>query len=169
MDTQTTINEFNIQRKYATRWSPIAPKLEYLHPDLRPYIEEIMELIDFHRLPFRIFETGRPIERQKKLVEAGASKTLNSKHILICNETEILQYAKAVDFVLYYKEKDSTDFTWSWVNRGDDAQKARDMAFYKCLAELINAHFKDRVVDVTIGGWWSTFKDWPHYSFDLGN
>jgi len=38
-------------------------------------------LIKVYNLPFRLFETLRDAERQKELVDKGASKTLNSNHL----------------------------------------------------------------------------------------
>ena len=38
-------------------------------------------LIIVYNLPLRLFETKRTLDRQKELVENGASRTLNSKHL----------------------------------------------------------------------------------------
>jgi len=53
-------------------------RLEGLHPDLVRVIERA---IDWTLVDFTVLEGLRTPERQAKLVEAGASKTLNSRHL----------------------------------------------------------------------------------------
>ena len=49
-----------------------------VHPDLVAVVREAIKITD---IDFKVIEGVRTIERQRKLVHAGASKTLNSRHL----------------------------------------------------------------------------------------
>ena len=55
--------------------------LNNVHPDLQKVVVRASELTD---MPFRLTEGLRSAERQKALVAAGKSKTLNSRHLSGC-------------------------------------------------------------------------------------
>jgi len=80
---------------------------EMLHPLLVEKIKIIQkEIIDFHNLPIRLFETGRDHERHAYLLDKGKTKDLFSKHLYnLENDPPLL--ATAIDYVFYDKK-------WSW-------------------------------------------------------
>jgi len=53
-------------------------KLAGVHPDLVRVVERAIELTE---IDFVVTEGLRTVERQKQLVAAGASATMNSRHI----------------------------------------------------------------------------------------
>ena len=66
-------------------------KLRMVHPSLRQLFERVVVEFDM-----KVIEGERSKERQKQLVEEGASKTLNSKHIIQADG-----WAHAVDVAPY--------------------------------------------------------------------
>ena len=52
-----------------------------LTPSTQILWQRQQNIIIEHRLPFRVFETYRSLDRQKILFETGASKTLDSLHL----------------------------------------------------------------------------------------
>jgi len=52
--------------------------LEYVHSDLSYVVMRAIEITD---TDFMVFEGLRSVTRQKELVKAGASKTMNSRHL----------------------------------------------------------------------------------------
>jgi len=53
-------------------------KLKNLHPDLVKVVQHAIELSE---VDFTVLEGLRCIERQRELVKAGASQTMNSRHL----------------------------------------------------------------------------------------
>lgn len=53
-------------------------KLEYVHDDLANVVMRAIELTD---TDFMVFEGHRTVTRQKELYKAGASRTMNSRHL----------------------------------------------------------------------------------------
>lgn len=53
-------------------------RLEQAHPDLRAVVCRAIEITD---TDFTVNEVVRTVERQKQLVQAGASRTMNSRHL----------------------------------------------------------------------------------------
>ena len=53
-------------------------RLETVDPDL---IEVVKHAITVSKIDFGVIEGVRTLEKQKQLVESGASKTMNSKHL----------------------------------------------------------------------------------------
>lgn len=53
-------------------------RLEGVHPDL---VKVVKRAIQLTRVDFTVLEGLRTLERQKQLVAAGASKTMNSRHL----------------------------------------------------------------------------------------
>lgn len=109
-----------------------------LHPKMQEFVTEALRLIHKHRLPFKLFETIRTVERQKLLVAKGYSKTMRSKHLR----------GRAVDFVCYIDKK------WSW--------SPKHHFWYDILGLLLIKS----LTGVTWGGNWTTFIDRPHYQLD---
>lgn len=118
-------------------------RLEGVHEDLVAVVKKAAELTD---QPFIVTEGLRSIERQKKLVAAGASTTLRSRHLT----------GHAVDVAAFLDMDGSGDYTsgdnirWDWPLYGKIASHMKTAAFQ---------------LDIPIewGGDWTTFKDGPHF------
>lgn len=82
-------------------------RLEGVHPHL---VKVVMYAFEISPQPFIVVEGLRDIERQKKLVASGASKTMRSRHLT----------GHAVDLVAFIDMDGSGDFTksdnirWDW-------------------------------------------------------
>jgi peptidoglycan L-alanyl-D-glutamate endopeptidase CwlK len=108
-------------------------RLQGVHPDLVRVVERAIELTS---VDFTVLEGLRTTERQKTLVAAGASRTMNSRHIT----------GHAVDLGAYVDGQ----VDWSW-------------PLYERIAEAMKLAAKELGVAITWGGDWRTFKDGPHY------
>lgn len=118
-------------------------RLEGVHDDLVEVVKKAAELTD---QPFIVTEGLRSLERQKKLVAAGASVTLRSRHLT----------GHAVDLAAFLDLDGSGDYTsgdnirWDWPLYGKIA------SFMKTAAFQLN-------IPIEWGGDWTTFKDGPHF------
>jgi peptidoglycan L-alanyl-D-glutamate endopeptidase CwlK len=65
------VTKFNLSKKSLKN-------LEYVHEDLCLVVNRAIELTD---TDFMVFEGYRSVTRQKALVKAGASHTMNSRHL----------------------------------------------------------------------------------------
>lgn len=80
---------------------------EMCHPVLSNCIDRIKrEIIEAHKIPMRVFETGRVHERHEMLIQRGKTKDIFSRHLNNLENDPPL-YTTAVDFVYY-------DGKWSW-------------------------------------------------------
>jgi len=112
--------------------------LAYAHPDLQKIVRRCAEL---STLDFVITETIRTLERQQKLVAAGASKTMRSRHLPNAEgEACAVDLAAVVDGAV----------RWDW-------------PLYPTLAKSMKAAAADVGVDLEWGGDWIEFKDGPHF------
>ena len=111
-------------------------RLKGVHPDLVKVVERAIEITD---VDFTVLEGLRTPERQKALVEAGASQTLNSRHIT----------GHAVDL-------------GAWV--GDEVRW--DWPLYHKIAAAMKEAARQLGVAIVWGGDWRTFKDGPHFELD---
>lgn len=120
-------------------------KLKRVHPALVSVVMRAQELAkgtEFDgKIQPLITEGPRTLERQKKLVAAGASKTLNSRHIPGKDG-----YAKAVDFAFSVGGK----LRWDWPP-------------FTAWSKIMKQASKDTKVPIEWGGDWKSFKDGPHY------
>jgi len=107
-------------------------KLEGVHPDL---VRVTKRAIQLTTVDFRVLEGRRSAARQKKLKAAGASQTLNSRHLT----------GHAIDFVALLGGK----VDWSW-------------PLYAKIAAAFKAAAKEKGVPITWGGDWRSFKDGGH-------
>lgn len=112
--------------------------LRGVHPDLARVIEHAAQL---STIPFRVIEGARTVERQKKLVAQGYSKTMNSRHIP--GENGLAHAADVVPIV-------NGKVSWSWPH-------------YRPLAEVIKRAARELGVPVEWGGDWKSFQDGPHW------
>lgn len=95
--------------------------------------------------PFSITEGLRTKARQEQLVAAGASKTMNSRHLT----------GHAVD-VAIWKDIDGDgklELRWDW-------------PLYVTFAQEVMTHANDLGVKIVWGGSWTSFKDGPHFELD---
>lgn len=91
---------------------------------------------------FTVVEGLRTKERQKELVAKGASKTMNSRHIV----------GQAVDLYPYY-------------NGSVQVNAAKEK--YRMIASAMKISAKERGIRITWGGDWTSFVDMPHYQIEL--
>lgn len=108
-------------------------RLEGVHPDL---VRVIHRAIEITPVDFSVVEGLRTKERQAELVAAGASKTMNSRHLT----------GHAVDIAPYV----GGTIRWDWP------------LFYQ-LAPAVKKAATELGVKVEWGGDWATFKDGPHW------
>lgn len=111
-------------------------KLKGVHPVL---VEVVEEAIKTTTVDFAVIEGLRTIERQKELVAAGASRTMNSKHIT----------GHAVDLAAVVGK----DIRWDW-------------PLYKQIALAMKQAAHSLGVTLVWGGDWKTFPDGPHFEID---
>ncbi len=112
--------------------------LQGVHPDLVAVVEAALELTP---VDFMVTEGLRTAARQAELVRAGASRTLNSRHLT----------GHAVDVA-------------AWV----DGQVRWDWPLYPRIAEAFKAAAKGRGVRLIWGGDWPRLRDGPHFELDRG-
>lgn len=108
-------------------------RLSKVHGDL---IAVVIRAAELSTVDFIVTEGLRTKERQAELVKAGASKTMNSRHLT----------GHAVDLAAKVGGK----VRWDW-------------PLYSSLATAMKAAAKELKVDLEWGGDWKTFKDGPHF------
>ena len=114
-------------------------KLTGVHPDLIRVVEHATLVIPFD---VYVVEGVRTIERQKKLVAIGASKTLNSRHLT----GHAVDLAPMVDV----DGDGKPELRWDWPLIRQIAAQMKKSAEALC-------------IPLEWGGDWFTFKDGPHY------
>lgn len=107
--------------------------LSGVHPDLQRIVRRAAELSD---LDFTVTEGVRSPARQRRLVEAGASRTLNSRHLT----------GHAVDLAARVAGR----IRWDW-------------PLYGRLAEAMRAAAGELGLPLTWGGDWKRLRDGPHF------
>jgi peptidoglycan L-alanyl-D-glutamate endopeptidase CwlK len=113
-------------------------RLKGVHPDLVKVVERAINLTT---VDFTVLEGVRDPIRQKKLVESGASQTMNSRHIPGADG-----FAKAVDLGAWVDDQ----VDWSW-------------PLYAKINAAMQEASKQVGVPIEWGGGWRTFKDGPHF------
>lgn len=108
-------------------------KLIGVHPDLSNVVKLAILKSD---IDFVITEGVRSVERQKQLVAAGASQTMNSRHIT----------GHAVDVAAIV----GNEVRWDW-------------PLYSKIAKAMKEAAIELKVTIQWGGDWKTFKDGPHF------
>lgn len=116
-------------------------RLKGVHPDLVRVVNRAAKDWKDTSLTWIVTEGVRTVERQKELVAAGASKTMNSRHIPGKDG-----FAKAVDLAAMLDGK----VRWDW-------------PLYDKLAKAMMAAAKAEKVPLEWGGDWKSFKDGPHF------
>lgn len=108
-------------------------RLQDVHPDLVKVVERAIELTE---IDFTVLEGRRTKERQAELLKAGATTTMNSRHLT----------GHAVDLGALVGGK----VRWDWP------------LYYK-IADAMKAASAERGIPVEWGGDWKKFKDGPHW------
>jgi peptidoglycan L-alanyl-D-glutamate endopeptidase CwlK len=108
-------------------------RLEGVHPDL----VRVMKLaISRSPIDFTIIEGLRTVEQQRRYFAAGATRTMNSRHLT----------GHAIDIAPYL-----------------DGQVRWDWPLYHKIAPVVKAAAAELGVPITWGGDWRSFKDGPHW------
>ena len=113
-------------------------RLNGVHPDLVKVVERAIQITT---VDFTVLEGVRDPLRQKKLVESGASQTMNSRHIPGADG-----YAKAVDLGAWVDDQ----VDWSW-------------PLYHKIAAAMKEAAKQVKVPIICGADWKKFPDGPHF------
>ena len=108
-------------------------RLQGVHPDLVKVVERAIKLSE---VDFTVIEGLRTLERQRKLVDAGASQTMKSRHLT----------GHAVDLAAWVDEQ----VDWSW-------------PLYDKIAAAMKQSSAQVGVPIEWGGNWTSFKDGPHF------
>jgi peptidoglycan L-alanyl-D-glutamate endopeptidase CwlK len=110
--------------------------LQGVHPDLVRVCHRALELTP---IDFLITEGLRTVERQQQLVAAGASKTMNSRHIT----------GHAVDFAPIVEG----GIRWDW-------------PLFPPVAQAFKSAAAEYGIQIVWGGDWAKFRDGPHVELD---
>lgn len=108
-------------------------RLQGVHPDL---VKVVKRAIQIAEVDFTVLEGLRSAARQQQLVKAGASKTLNSRHLT----------GHAVDLGAFVEG----EVRWDW-------------PLYHKIAKAMKTAAAELNVPLTWGGDWRKFKDGPHF------
>jgi peptidoglycan LD-endopeptidase CwlK len=112
-------------------------RLKGVHPDLAWVIRTAADA--YAPREFIVTEGLRTAARQGELVAAGASRTMNSRHLT----------GHAVDLAV----KVGNEVRWDW-------------PLYSALAEIVKQVARGLNVPIVWGGDWKNFRDGPHYELD---
>lgn len=107
--------------------------LQGVHPDLIAVVKRAIEITE---VDFKVIEGLRNLSRQQKLVQSGASKTMNSRHLT----------GHAVDLMALVDGKGR----WDW-------------PLYHTIAKAMKQASKELGIPLEWGGDWIGWKDGPHY------
>jgi peptidoglycan L-alanyl-D-glutamate endopeptidase CwlK len=117
-------------------------RLAGVHPDLVRVVERARLAV-----PFIVVEGLRTRERQAALVRAGASRTMNSRHLT----------GHAVDLAY-------------WLDDGDGVPERGEVRWDWPLAHKVAAAMKHAAAEEGValvwGGDWPSFPDGPHFELD---
>lgn len=108
-------------------------RLEGVHEDLIRVVERAIAITP---VDFTVLEGRRTRARQERLVAAGASMTMNSRHLT----------GHAVDLGAWL----DGDVRWDW-------------PLYHEIASAMQEAAKDLNIALEWGGDWTSFKDGPHF------
>jgi peptidoglycan L-alanyl-D-glutamate endopeptidase CwlK len=107
-----------------------------VHPDL---VKVAIKALELSQIDFTVTEGLRTKERQAQLMSAGASKTMNSRHIT----------GHAIDIAPII----AGEVRWDWPP-------------FQELAKAFKLAAKELGVPIVWGGDWVSFKDGPHFELD---
>jgi peptidoglycan LD-endopeptidase CwlK len=104
--------------------------LSGVHPDLVAVVSRAIEITE---QDFSVLEGVRNINRQRELVKAGKSTTMNSRHIT----------GHAVDLVPH-------PVSWDW-------------EYFYPIVDAMKEAAEELGIDITCGADWENFPDGPHF------
>lgn len=107
-----------------------------VHPDLVMVMRRALQLTT---VDFVVTEGRRSVVRQQELYDAGATRTMNSRHLT----------GHAVDVAAWVVGT----VRWDW-------------PLYGKIAEAVKEAAEELEVPIVWGGDWKTFKDGPHFELD---
>lgn len=113
-------------------------RLKGLHPDL---VRVVIRADSIGALDFQVGEGLRDATRQRALFAAGATTTMNSRHI-----ADARGVGHAVDLVVLVAGR----VRWDW-------------PLYHRLGALMQHAAEELHIPIEWGGNWKTFKDGPHF------
>jgi|TARA_R110002020_G_scaffold94019_4_gene226614 peptidoglycan L-alanyl-D-glutamate endopeptidase CwlK len=108
--------------------------LSGVNPDMVAVVSKAIEITE---VDFTVIEGIRNINRQRELVKAGKSTTLNSRHLT----------GHAVDMVPYPVD-------WEDIDR------------FELMAEAMKEAAEELDIPIVWGGDWKSFYDAPHFELD---
>lgn len=108
-------------------------RLNGVHPDLVRVVEQAIEITS---IDFTVLEGLRTAERQRRLLDKGATTTMRSRHLT----------GHAVDLGAYV----DGSVRWDW-------------PLYHKIADAMKQAAEELNVPLEWGGDWRTFKDGPHF------
>lgn len=124
------------------QWSNISlKKLRGVHPDLIAVMR--MALIR-STVDFRIIDGVRTIDRQRRLIEAGKSQTMQSRHLRQSDG-----YGHAVDVVALPEGRVS----WDWQH-------------YQAIHDAVVSASDELGINIVWGGSWRTLRDGVHFELE---
>jgi peptidoglycan L-alanyl-D-glutamate endopeptidase CwlK len=109
-----------------------------VHPSLYAVMQRAITMTP---VDFMITEGLRTKERQEQLVKAGASKTMNSRHLAHPEDG----LSRAADFLCYVNGR----LRWDW-------------PLYAKAAEHIKRRAEELGIQIVWGGDWKKLRDGPH-------
>ena len=121
-------------------------RLVGVHPDLVRVVHRAIEITE---VDFSVLEGVRSCKRQYELLLAGASRTMNSRHIPALPKVPVpgmQMVGHAVDL-------------GAWVGR----ELRWDWPLYPPIARAMKQAAGEQNVAITWGGDWKSFRDGPHY------
>lgn len=118
-------------------------RLEGVHPKL---VEVVKRAIEISTVDFIVIEGVRSLTQQRENVKKGASKTMNSKHLI-----QPTGYGHAVDLGPLINGK----IPWE------------DLDQFRLVSRAMKNAAEDLGVKITWGGDWTSFYDGPHYQIEL--
>ncbi len=113
-------------------------KLKGVNVDL---VSVVFRALELSEIDFAVTEGLRTKERQAELVKAGASKTMNSRHIT----------GHAVDLAAIV----GGEIRWDW-------------PLYEKIAKAMKQAAYELNIKIEWGGDWKSFKDGPHFQLPKG-
>ena len=108
--------------------------LSGVHPDMVAVVKKAIEITE---VDFTVIEGIRNISRQRELLKAGKSTTLNSRHIT----------GHAVDMV-------------PWPVDWEDLER------FEAMSEAMKTAAEELDIPIVWGGDWKSFYDAPHFELD---
>jgi len=118
-------------------------KMIGVHPDL---VKVAQRAIMLSEVDFRLTQGVRTVAEQRRLLAAGASQTMRSRHIPSSNTSRM---AEALDVVALVGGK----VRWDW-------------PLYTKISKAWKQASKELGIPIVWGGDWKSFKDGPHFELD---